>query len=257
MLGGATATAQELPTGREIAERINARDTGEAVSRILIMRMTNRRGQTRTRETFAYRKDNDKERRTVVFYTAPSSIKDTAFLTYDYRDESVDDDQWLYLPATRKIRRISASHRGDYFLGTDLTYEDIKLEGRVSLADYTYTSVGEEEIDGHRCYVVQSTPVSDDVARELGYGGGTLSVDAEIWMVRKQSSLDVAGNPLKTVRTRDIRLVDGIWTAHTIDVENHKTGHRTVLEFSAIDYAAAVDDNVFTQRALRRGIRAQ
>ncbi len=257
MLGGATATAQELPTGREIAERINARDTGEAVSRILIMRMTNRRGQTRMRETFGYRKDNDKERRTVVFYTAPSSIKDTAFLTYDYRDESVDDDQWLYLPATRKIRRISASHRGDYFLGTDLTYEDIKLEGRVSLADYTYTSVGEEEIDGHRCYIVQSTPVSDDVAKELGYGGGTLSVDAEIWMVRKQSSLDVAGNPLKTVRTRDIRLVDGIWTAHTIDVENHKTGHRTVLEFSAIDYAAAVDDNVFTQRALRRGIRAQ
>ncbi len=72
-------------------------------------------------------------------------------------------------------------------------------------------------------------------------------------MTRKRYSLDVAGNPLKTVRTRDIRLVDGIWTAHVIDVENHKTGHRTVLEYSDIDYAAGVDDDVFTERALRRG----
>ena len=95
------------------------------------------------------------------------------------------------------------------------------------------------------------------MAKELGYGGSTLWVDAEIWMTRKRYALDVAGNPLKTVRTRDIRLVDGIWTAHVIDVENHKTGHRTVLEYSDIDYAAGVDDHVFTERALRRGIRAK
>ena len=169
----------------------------------------------------------------------------------------MDDDQWLYLPAMRKVRRISASDRGDYFLGTDLTYEDIKLETRVGVADYDYTHVGEEDIDGHRCYVVEAEPVSEDVAKELGYGGATLWVDADIWMVRQRYSLDVAGNPLKTVRTRDIRVVDGIWTAHTIDVENHKTGHRTVFEFTDIDYAADVDDSVFTERALRRGVRAR
>ncbi len=257
MLAGAAAHAEDLPTGREIAERINARDDGEAVSRTLIMHLTDRRGKTRTRETFGYRKYYGEERRTVIFYTAPSNIKDTAFLTYDYPDPNADDDQWLYLPAMRKVRRISASDRGDYFLGTDLTYEDIKLETRVSLADHTYTRVGEEEIDGHRCYVVETKPVSAAVAKELGSGGGTIWVDAEIWMARKRYVLDVADNPLKTVRTRDIRLVDGIWTAHALDVENHKTGHRTMFEFSDIDYATGFGDHVFTERALKRGIRAK
>lgn len=253
----APAFAEEaaLPEGRTIAERINARDEGESVSRRLLMRMTDRRGQTRERVTIGYRKYYGAEKRTVIFYESPRNIRNTGFLTYDYPDAGRDDDQWLYLPATRKVRRISASDRGDYFLGTDLTYEDIKLESRVSLEDYTYKTVGVEEIDGHRCYVMETTPVSDEVSRELGYGaGGRMWVDAEIWIVRQGFRTDVNGNPLKTVHSRDIRQVDGIWTTHRIEVENHKTGHSTVFEFSEIDYATGVDDDLFTERALKRGL---
>ena len=247
-------SATELPSGDEIARQINARDEGQAVSRTLVMRMTDRRGKQRIRETFALRKYFGDEKRTVIFYRSPKNIKDTAFLTYDYPEAQRDDDQWLYLPAARKVRRISASDRGDYFLGTDFTYEDIKKETKVGLEDYTWTSIGEETIDGHRCYVVEAVPVNKDIAAELGYGRVLSRVDAEIWMVRKAEFWDVAGNPLKTTHFADIRQVQGIWTAHQYDVENHKTGHKTHFAFSDIDYAEGVDDAVFTQGALKRGL---
>jgi hypothetical protein len=112
-------SANKLPDGDTIAQRINARDEGESVSRDLKMEMTDKRGKTRIRETSGYRKYYGSDKKTIIIYRSPKNVKGTGFLTFDYADTQHDDDQWLYLPAMRKVRRISASDRGDYFLGTD------------------------------------------------------------------------------------------------------------------------------------------
>ncbi len=250
---GRVRAEEEPPSGEEIARRINARDEGEASSRRVTMQLIDKRGGERVRETRFYRRFFGDEKRTAIFYLSPTTVKDTAFLTYDYADPERADDQWLYLPALRKVRRISASDRGDSFLGTDLSYEDIKKETRVSLEDYTWKRVGEESVDGHPCHVVESVPVDEETARELGYGRVVSWVDGEIWLVRKADYFDRAGRPLKTTHVRDVRRVDGIWTPHRIEVENHKTGHRTVFVVDEVDYAGGVDESVFTERALRRG----
>jgi len=242
------------PTGLEIAKHINARDEGVSVSRNLKMEMIDRRGKKRVRDTRGYRKYFGKEKRTVIFYLKPKNIKKTAFLTYDYPQAKQDDDQWLYLPAMRKVRRISASDRGDYFLGTDFTYEDIKKESKVTIEDYTWKTIGEADIDGHHCYMVESTPVNDSVKKELGYSKVVSWVDSKIWMVRQSKRWDVRGNELKIIYTRDIRQVQNIWTAHIIEVSNQKTGHTTRFLFSDIDYSKGVKDKIFTQSALRRGL---
>ena len=256
----ATSSAQTLlsgngplPSGDEIAERINARDDGEHVVQRLKMTLIDKRGKTRERETRTFRKDYGAERHTVLFYERPTNVKGTGFLTYDYPDPEDDDDQWLYLPALRKSRRIAASDRGDYFLGTDLTYEDIKLAGRVSIEDYVRTTLREDTLDGRKVYVLEAIPIDDKTAKELGYGKVISWIDAEIWMARKSAFWDPRGKLLKTAVFKDIRLVQGIWTQHRIEVENHKAGHRTVFEFSDVDYESAVDDDLFTERALRRG----
>ena len=254
LLAPACAASAELPDGDEIARRVNARDEGVAVARNLTMQMTDRRGKTRTRETRGFRRYYGDEKRTVIFYLEPSNIRDTAFLTWDYPDAARDDDQWLYLPAMRKVRRISASDRGDYFLGTDLTYEDIKLETRIGMDDYTRRTLGVGEVDGHRCWLLESVPVDEETARELGYGRVEQCVDGEIWMVRRSRFWDVKGAPLKTSHFRDIRQVQGIWTQHRIEVENHKTGHSTLFVFADVDYRQEVGDDLFTQNALRRGL---
>lgn len=244
----------ELPTGDAIAENINARNEGTALARDLKMEMTDRRGKKRVRETRAFRKYYGTDKRTVIFYLSPKNVKKTAFLTYDYADKSKDDDQWLYLPALRKVRRISASDRGDYFLGTDFSYEDIKLETRVSIEEYSRKTVGEGEEDGEHCIIVEETVVNDEIAKELGHLRRENCVDDKIWMVRRSKVWDLQDNLLKTIYFRDISKVQDIWTAHITEVENHATGHHTKFTFSNVSYDNGVKDSIFSKATLRRGL---
>ncbi len=243
-----------LPTGEEVAAHINSRDEGKSVSRKLSIEMRDKRGKIRQRETKSYRKYFAGEKRTVIFYLSPKNIKDTAFLTYDYNDPELEDNQWLYLPALRKVRRISASDRGDYFLGTDMTYEDIKLETRVSTADFNFQTIGTCAIDDKPGLQIEGTPKTPEIARELGYSKTQSCVDSEIWMVRTSQFWDIKGNLLKTVTISNIEQIQGIWTQHNIDVENHKTGHTTGLTFSEVDYQSPVSDDIFTTNAIKRGL---
>ncbi len=252
--GFANDVNTQLPSGDEIALNVNARDEGLAVARNLKMEMVDRHGKLRVRETRAFRKYFGDEKRTAIFYLKPKNIKDTAFLTYDYADKDKDDDQWLYLPAMRKVRRISASDRGDYFLGTDLSYEDIKLETRVSLQDYTRKTIGEDEVDGFHCYLVEERAIDDNTAEELGHLRRVSCVDDKLWIVRRSKYWDLQNNLLKTTYFKDISMVEGILTAHEIAVDNHKTGHQTRFIFSNVKYNEGVNDRVFTQNAMKRGL---
>ena len=252
--GFANKVNAELPSGDTIAQKINARDEGIAVARNLKMEMIDRHGKLRVRETRAYRKYFGDEKRTAIFYLKPKNIKDTAFLTYDYADKAKDDDQWLYLPAMRKVRRISASDRGDYFLGTDLSYEDIKLETRVSIEDYTRKTIGEDEVDGFHCYVVEEQAIDAEIAEELGHMRRESCVDDNLWIVRRSKFWDLQNKPLKTTYFKNISRVEGIWTAHEIAVNNHKTGHQTRFIFSDVHYNEGVNDRVFTQNGMKRGL---
>lgn len=247
-------TAQSLPSGQSIANNTFARNEGVSLSRTLTMELKDKRGKIRVRKTTSLRKYFGDEKRLVIFYQTPKSVMGTAFLTYDYPDPSIDDDQWLYMPALRKTRRISAANRGDYFLGTDLTYEDIKLETRISRDDYNYKTIGKELINGHESYVLEATPINDDIAKELGYSKAKLWVDAKIWMLRKADSWDVAGNHLKTIEISDVKKVQGIWTYHQIHVKNHKTNHETIFRLSDIDYQTEISDDTFTKGALVNGL---
>ncbi len=243
----------DLPSADDIVARINSRDDGQQVSRVLKMELVDRRGKSRVRETMGYRRYFGDEKRTVLFYQSPANVKGTGFLTYDYPRAETDDDQWLYLPALRKVRRISASDRGDYFLGTDFTYEDIKKETKIAIEDYTFSTLGTEEVDGHLTYLLEGTPINSETAEELGYSRVLWRIDPEIWMSRKIEMWDVNGNSLKTLRNEDIENIQGIWTTLKLTAVNHKTGHLTIFTFSEVDYQAPVDDSMFEQRALRRG----
>ncbi|MEE9304184.1 MAG: outer membrane lipoprotein-sorting protein, partial [Thiotrichaceae bacterium] len=243
----------ELPSGDDLIARLNSRDDGEHVIRNLKMELIDRRGKSRVRETLTYRRYYGEEKRTVIFYQSPNNLKGTGFLTYDYPDLEIDDDQWLYLPALRKIRRISASDRGDYFLGTDFTYEDIKKETRVAAEDYIFTTLASGMVDKHFTYLVEGIPVNEETADELGYGRVHWHIDPEINMSRKNEMWDVNGNQLKTVRNEAIEKIQGIWTALELTVVNYKSGHSTIFTFSKVDYNTLVDDDVFEQRTLRRG----
>ena len=240
-------------SGKEIMVRVDERPEGEWVTRRLRMELTDRGGRQRTRDTIGYRRYYGAERRTVLFYTEPANLKNTAFLTWDYPEADKDDDQWLYLPAVRKIRRISASNRGDYFLGTDFTFEDIKREGKGYRHDFTHERTGVSEVRGTPCIVIDGQPRTEAIGRELGYSRSLSCVDPATWMILTTELWDIRGNRLKTIRLDRIEEIDGIWTATIIHIQNHKTGHQTRFIFSDVDYKAPVDDKWFETRRLTRG----
>jgi predicted RND superfamily exporter protein len=249
-----TASAETLPEGRWLAEQINAVPEGVQRSSKLSIKMIDRRGKERQRETLTFRKYYGQEKRTVLFYRSPKNVKNTGFLTYDYADADKDDDQWLYLPALRKARRISASDRGDYFLGTDFTYEDIKKEGKFELSDYHFKTLEISSLSGKEVLLLEAIPVDKKTAKELGHSKVLAWVDVSNWIVLKSQSWDINQNELKTTVMSDIRQVDGIWTRHSLIVDNLKTGHHTEFSFSQVDYNTEVKDRVFTRQALTRGV---
>ena len=253
LLNSNTAKAAELPTGDWIMQNVNQQKDGDAVSQKLKMTLIDRHGKQRVRETIGYRKYFADEKRTILFYSAPSNVKGTAFLTYDYSDKALDDDQWLYLPALRKVRRISAADRGDYFLGTDFSYDDIKNERKVDAQDYHFKTLKEQVTDGLKGYLVEAFPRTEAIAQELGYGRVLFWVRADIWMITQTDYFDIKGNPLKTFKAEDIRLIDGIWTRHRLSVDNLKTGHSTIFSVSEVDYDSPIKDSLFTERAMKKG----
>ncbi|EED33972.1 Patched family protein [gamma proteobacterium NOR5-3] len=237
-------------TAAEIVQKVNAVPRGEQVTRRLVFKTTDKRGRNRERETQSFRRYFGEERRLALFFTAPANIRDTAVLTWDYPN-TTEDDQWLYLSALRKVRRIPAADRGDYFMGTDFSFEDMKLDGQLSPDDYDYRLLAS---DREGFYRLEALPKTEAIAKELGYSKTEAMVDAQTWVVVQADFWDVRGEHLKTLRAEDVREVDGILTRHRLLMSNHQTGHSTELLFSEVDYLSPIDEQLFTQQALKRGI---
>ena len=125
---------------------------------------------------------------------------------------------------------------------------------RVSIDDYQRKTLAESEVDGFHCLLLESVPISNKIAAELGYSKVEQCVDDEIWMVCQSKMWDVQGRLLKTIHAKDIRLVEGIWTQHELEVTNHKMGHHKQFGFSDVHYNQGVSDKLFTQNAMKRGL---
>jgi outer membrane lipoprotein-sorting protein len=239
------AFAQDL-SGYDIMKLADDRYTGDTAQYKLRMTLSSDRGAPRLREVSYYFKDYGDTDKILMVFQSPRDVAGTGYLSFSYDDESKDEDMWLYLPAMRRVRRITGSGKGDSFMGTDFTYEDM---GSRSLARDTFSFQGEEAIDGEVCRVVEALPKdkSDPYGRRV------------IW-VRKDSNIiaaadyyDRQGKLLKTLRVSDIRKIDGIWTARKMEMTNVQDKHSTLIEMSEIKFNIPLEDNLFDVTTLERG----
>ncbi len=237
---------------RQVAVNVDEREDGDDETAELEMTLINKRGQQRIRKVITYRKDYGKDEKMVMFFLEPADVKETGFLTWNYDDESKDDDQWLYLPALKKVRRISSSDKADYFMGTDFTYNDM---GDREIDDYTYKHLDPEVIDGIECYHLERLPKNEDVMKESGYGRTEIWVRSDIWMMVKAVFYDKKLKLLKELTVNDVEEIDGIWTAKTMKMNNVQKEHQTIFKFSNITYNSGLDDDIFSQRQLTKGVK--
>jgi len=248
-------------SGTELAAAMQARDEGVYLRQHLLMTMRSKKGHVRRREATYVRASQPNRRQTLIRFTAPARIRDSSFLTHEHMRDKKPDDQWLYLPALRKVRRVSAADRGDHFFGSDFTYEDIKAATKFNLADYNFTLLPQSQspnldipiapTESHgEILVLQGEPKTNAIARELGYGRIVAWVDSARLIPVRVHYWDLSGSLLKRVKIGELSLADDIWTPQLIEAHNEKTGHKTQFKFSAIEYPTDLPEKLFSRNQL-------
>ncbi len=137
-------------------------------------------------------------------------------------------------------------------MGTDFTYDDM---GDRNIDDYTYTHLGTEVIDGIECYHLEMMPKDKNVVKKTGYGRVETWIRPDIWMTVKSKFFDKKKRFLKELTVNDIEEIDGIWRAKTMTMVNEKKKHKTILKFSNVQYNSGIDDDIFSQRRLTKGVK--
>lgn len=255
-LHAARSTAQaapQTPSGREIMERVDARDTGDDSTTRMEMILIDKRGSERVRQIQSFRKKKGEDEQSIMFFEAPADVKDTGFLTYDYDDESRDDDQWLYLPALKKTKRIASGDKSGSFMGSDFTYADMTDR---PLDRYSFELMKETEVDGVPVWQVESIPNEAEV-EETGYTR-TISFirkDNDV-MIRAVSWVE-KGKRLKYLDVLKLEQIDGIWvpTEMTMTTKKGKaTVHKTILRRHDVRFGQDLGHDMFTVRQLEKGL---
>jgi predicted RND superfamily exporter protein len=249
-----TAHAETAYDGDAIAQNVADRKEGDAARRILDITLTDRRDKVRERQALVLKLKQEDARLTRISYLEPRSVEGVSFLSHDFHSADRDDDRWLYVPATRRARRLPASARGDYFLGTDFTYEDIQSELKFNVDDYDFEYRGTETRNGKELHIIAGTPRNEDIARQLGYGAFEALVDETTWMPAQVDFQDPDLEPLKTIHVHQVETIDGIVTATRIEAINHQTGHSTVFALRDVSHPDTLPGNIFQPSGLTRGL---
>jgi len=239
------AIAQDI-TGLQIIQNVYNLASGEDQEANLTMSLINSRGDIRKREIKQYIKDyNDMEKK-IMFFLSPADVLNTSFMNWSYDKAGKDDDQWIYLPALKRVKRISSDSKSDYFMGSDFTYDDL---GDRHPSEDKHRLLREESIDNTLCYVVESTPKQDDM-----YSKTISWVIKDQWIAKKKEFYDEDGDLLKTLTVKKIEKIKNYHIITSSEMHNHQKNHKTKMELRDVKLDTGIDDNQFTERMMRRGL---
>lgn len=241
------ASSQAQDQGLEIAQKANLADQGFESSEVkLRMLLRNRQGQESERymenQTLELIEDGDKS---LIVFKSPKDVEGTATLTYTHK--SGPDDQWLYLPAVKRVKRISSDNKSGPFMGSEFAYEDLSSD---EVEKYTYKFVREETFNGFRAAVVEQDPVDpkSGYTRRLAW----YNLDKG-YRLEKVEFYDRKNSLLKTLTYEDYNQYMGKhWRAGHFKMVNHQTGKETELFFEDYVFKTGISDTDFTQNSLRR-----
>ncbi len=237
----------------EIMRRVDAVDDGDNRTARMSMTLIDRNGSTRARRLQTFMKDRGRDTLNLMFFLSPANVRNTGFLTHDFRDPSRDDEQWLYLPELRKTKRIAGSSKSQSFMGTDFSYAD--MTRRVT-EEWKYRLLGERDVRGEPAWLIEATPASAAVRARYGYAKSVVFVRKDIDVVVRAVHWLTKGGDLKYLDVTGLKRIDGIWTRVELDmrtVRNETTQHRTVLRFEDVRYNQDLGADIFTLRRLERG----
>lgn len=245
-------SAQSL-TGYDIIKKANEVPEAKTASSTATLTIHSKKGNDRIREVIMKSKDYGDVTKEVIVFTTPKDVSGTGYLMFEYEEDSngnkKDSDNWLYMPAMKKTRRIasSGSESEGSFMGTDFTYQDMNDR---AISKYDYKLLGEESVDGTECYKVEciSKAHTEKDPRYISYIG---KAD---FILRKCEFYDRQDTLHRILTCSDFTTIKGYTTATKMKMENVQTGTWSTIETKNIVYDANdIDDSLFTVAALEKG----
>ncbi len=253
----ASSAMADDPAARAIMEKVDARDDGDHQTSDMQMVLVDKKGKKRIRKISTFSKDKGEDTQRLMFFMHPADVKDTSFLTYDYDDPDKDDDQWLYLPALRKTKRIATSDKSGSFMGSDLNYSDMTSPD-LDDYDFTFYEKGKETmVRDKKVWVIWAVPRSEEVIDETGYKKSLIFVRPDLDMVVRSIRWEKDGGYMKYQDARTIERIDGIWVILE-NIITKKRGkqiaHKTILTFDKVKFNQNLGDDLFTIRRMEKGL---
>ncbi len=237
-------TAEEK--GMAIAIEADKRDTGFSdFTANMVMELRNRQGDISTRtiriKTLEVTGDGDKS---MSIFDSPADVKGTSFLTFSHAIKP--DEQWLYLPALKRVKRINSKNKSGPFMGSEFAYEDLASQ---EIEKYTYKYLRDEKLNGVDCFVVERYPAYE----HSGYTRQLAWVNKEKYVAEKIEFYDRKNDLLKTLVNKNYQqYLNQYWRADEMLMENHQTGKSTLLSWKDYQFKTGLEDKDFSRNSLKR-----
>lgn len=239
-------------TGYEIVKKCDEVPEPKTSSSTATLTIHSKKGNDRIRQVIMKSKDYGDVTKEVIVFTTPKDVAGVGYLMFDYPEDASgnkkDSDNWLYLPAMKKTRRIasSGSEGEGSFMGTDFTYEDM---GERGLSKDNYTLLGQESVNGVECYKVEAvskTHTEKDPRR-------VIYISKDDFLLQKAEFYDRQNTLHRVLQCSDFTTIDGYKTAKTMKMENVQSGTWSLIETKNVVYNANnIDDSLFTVAALEK-----
>lgn len=232
--------------GLAIAKERKSRDEGWGNSTAKnIMTLRNSQGEESIREmrmkSLEIADDGDKG---LTIFDKPRDVKGTAFLNFSHIDKS--DEQWLYLPALKRVKRIASRNKSGPFMGSEFAYEDLSS---FELEKYKFKLLGEEQIDGVDCYKLEQIPTD----KYSGYTKQVTWLDKAEYRAQKVEFYDRKKQLLKTLTFHDYKQYLGkYWRADKLSMVNHVTKKSTDIVVKELKFNAGLKESDFNKSTLKR-----
>lgn len=244
MLPAFAETSEEK--GLRIAQEMDKQESGfvDSVAE-LIMELKNKQGDTSLREvrlkTLEISNDGDKS---LSIFDTPKDVKGTAFLTFSHSTKP--DEQWLYLPSLKRVKKISSRNKSGPFMGSEFAFEDMASQ---EVDKYTYRYLRNEKVNGVDCYVIDRFPTY----KNSGYKRLTTWINKKELRPEKILFFDRKDSELKTlIFSQYKQYLDQYWRANNMHMENHQTGKSTTLSWKSYQFKTGLNSKDFTRNSLKR-----
>jgi len=228
-------------TGQELAQLVYDREDGDDAYFKTEMILIDKNGRERQRLLQSVVREDDGLIKSYVEFLEPPDIRGTRFLSLEQLEG--DDIQYLYLPELGRSRRIVSSQKTLSFVNTDFSYEDMQ---RRKPLDDDHQILANEIFEGSPVYLLESR--AHEGTSQYGQRISRIGVESLIPVTI--DFYDRKGRKVKELRVRDIRRIDGIWTAMEMEMSDLKAGHRTRMRIQEVRYNQGIDESVFELRNL-------